>query len=194
MNKRLFNLETEIKLLDKLLESKNHTQRSISKDLGVALGVANALIKKFMKKGLLKLSSAPVKRYFYYVTTKGFVEKAKLRKEYIHSSLDFYRKVRSEYEKIFIKYKNKKIILVGTGELCEIAILSANFTESNIVSIFDPSYKEKRFCGVKVVKNIKESHFDFIFVLTRSDNALKLTESVKNKKIEMVKPKFLKVS
>ena len=80
MNKKAFNLETEIKLLDKLLESKNHTQRSISKDLGVALGVANALIKKFMKKGLLKLSSAPVKRYFYYVTTKGFVEKAKLIK------------------------------------------------------------------------------------------------------------------
>ena len=51
MNKKLTNVETEIKLFDKLSESKNHTQRSISKDLGVALGVANALIKKLSHGG-----------------------------------------------------------------------------------------------------------------------------------------------
>ena len=132
MNKKLTNVETEIKLFDKLSESKNHTQRSISKDLGIALGVANALIKKFLKKGLLKLRSAPMKRYFYYVTTEGFVEKAKLVKEYVHSSLDFYRKVRTEYDKVFKLNKNKELILVGISELTEIAILSANLSGTKI--------------------------------------------------------------
>ena len=91
------------------------------------------MIKRFVKKGLLKLNEAPMKRYLYYVTTKGFVEKARLIKEFVHSSLDFYRKAKIEFEKIFTEIKKSKyktIILTGTGELTEIAILSANLTES----------------------------------------------------------------
>ena len=193
MNKKLTNVETEIKLFDKLSESKNHTQRSISKDLGIALGVANALIKKFLKKGLLKLRSAPMKRYFYYVTTEGFVEKAKLVKEYVHSSLDFYRKVRTEYDKVFKLNKNKELILVGISELTEIAILSANLSGTKISYIYDSNHSKKFFYGIKVINNIKDSHLKYCFVLTQSYNSQKLYKKLLTKKIKLIKPKFLKM-
>ena len=49
------NVEIELKLLAKIQENKNISQRSISKELNVALGFANSLVKKFVKKGFLKL-------------------------------------------------------------------------------------------------------------------------------------------
>ena len=74
MNKEIKSIENQLKLLNKLAGKGSQTQRTISKDLNVALGVANTMIKKFVKKGLLKLNEAPMKRYLYYITAKGFVE------------------------------------------------------------------------------------------------------------------------
>ena len=72
------NIELELKILDKIEKTENLSQRIISKDLNVALGLANSLIKKFIKKGFLKLKEAPMKRYLYYITPKGMIEKTKL--------------------------------------------------------------------------------------------------------------------
>ena len=94
------NIELELKLLNEISKTKEHSQRSISKTLNVALGLANAIIKKFVKKGFLKLKQAPMKRYFYYLTPKGLVEKAKLTKEFLESSLEFYSKARENYEEL----------------------------------------------------------------------------------------------
>ena len=49
-NKLAKNVELELKILSKIEESENLSQRIISKELIVALGLANSLIKKFVKK------------------------------------------------------------------------------------------------------------------------------------------------
>ena len=69
MNKNsVKNVELELKLLNEIERKKNHSQRSLSKNLNVALGLANAILKKFVNKGVLKLKQAPMRRYFYYLT------------------------------------------------------------------------------------------------------------------------------
>ena len=50
MNKSNKNTEIELKLFNQIEKTKNHTQRSISKELNIALGLSNALIKKFLNK------------------------------------------------------------------------------------------------------------------------------------------------
>ena len=102
------NLEIQLKLINELEKNSKQSQRTISKELNVALGFANSLIKRFVKKGFLKLSEAPMKRYIYYITPKGLVEKAKLTSEYIQNSLDFYKKTKDDYEKEFKKIKKKR--------------------------------------------------------------------------------------
>ena len=92
--KKLKDVEIELKLINELQKNNEQSQRSISKELDVALGLANSLIKRFVKKGFLKLSEAPMKRYIYYLTPKGILEKTKLTSEYIQSSLEFYKKVK----------------------------------------------------------------------------------------------------
>ena len=84
------NVELELRILSKIEETENLSQRIISKELNVALGLANSLIKKFIKKGFLKLKEAPMKRYMYYLTPKGLVEKTKLTREFLETSLFFF--------------------------------------------------------------------------------------------------------
>ncbi len=197
MNKEVKSIENQLKLFNKLAGNGNKTQRTISKELNVALGVANTMIKKFAKKGLLKLNEAPMKRYFYYVTPKGFVEKARLISEFVHSSLDFYRKAKIEFEKIFLeinKNKYKTIVLTGTGELTEIAILSANLTESKNIVVYEKNYPEKKFCGVNVVDRIEKFKFKndkFVFILTQPNNSMKVYKELSKHDFKIYKPKFL---
>src|SRR3990170_4419518 len=77
------------------------TQRSLSKRIGVAVGLINALIKRSMVKGYVKARQAPYKRYAYYLTPEGFAEKSRLVGEYLQSSLEFFRKARTQYAEIF---------------------------------------------------------------------------------------------
>tara|TARA_X000000950_G_scaffold214835_1_gene258481 strand:+ start:3209 stop:3808 length:600 start_codon:yes stop_codon:yes gene_type:complete len=199
MNKSNKNTEIELKLFNQIEKTKNHTQRSISKELNIALGLSNALIKKFLNKGFLKLSQAPMKRYFYYITPRGLIEKAKLTTEFLTSSLDFYNKIRNQYEKEFNKIKKQKpskIILIGISEFTEIAILAAKITEVKIDYIVESNLKKKKFCDISIKTdinrflNLKQNIF---FVLSSQKGISNfLTKIPKNK--YLVKPDFLLLS
>ena len=91
-----------LNVLSALTEDNKITQRSLSSKLGIALGLINAYMKRAMDKGLVKIKHVPKNRYLYYLTPKGFTEKAKLTAEYLKTSLTFYRMARLECDKIFI--------------------------------------------------------------------------------------------
>ena len=86
-----------------------------------------------------------MRRYFYYLTPKGFIEKSRLTKEFLESSLEFYSKAKDDYETEFnkIKKERKFIILAGMSELTEIAILSSKILNVEVDYIFSPKIKEK---------------------------------------------------
>src|ERR1700761_4740768 len=72
------------------------SQRKLASDLGIALGLVNAYLKRCVKKGLLKISQAPPRRSAYYPTTHGFAEKSRLTVEYLSSSFSFFRHARDD--------------------------------------------------------------------------------------------------
>lgn len=199
MNKNTVkNVELELKLLNEIERKKNHSQRSLSKNLNVALGLANAIIKKFVNKGVLKLKQAPMRRYFYYLTPKGFVEKTKLTKEFLKSSLEFYSIAKDEYEKeiIKLKLKRKKIILLGKSELTEIAILAANIHNLKIESILLKTSDEKSFCGVEIVNRIDSKRYNKLntsLLLTDFSGKVDIYNDLK-KNYEISCPKFLSLN
>lgn len=197
MNKDAKSFNLELKILNEINKSKNHSQRSISKNVNVALGLANAVIRKLVKKGLLKLQEAPMRRYFYYLTPKGFIEKSRLTKEFLESSLEFYSKAKDDYETEFnkIKKERKFIILAGMSELTEIAILSSKILNVEVDYIFSPKIKEKTFCGLKVLNKLDKDKF------TKNNTNLILTEfanpkgiyNLLIKRFDVLSPKFLMI-
>jgi hypothetical protein len=135
------------------------TQMSLSKRIGVAVGLINALLKRSMNKGYVKARQAPYKRYAYYLTPKGFAEKSRLVAEYLESSLGFFRKARQQYTEIFQhagRQGLKRVALVGSGELLEIALITALAEDVALVGIVDSgSNRDQRF-GVRVVQSLAE--------------------------------------
>jgi DNA-binding MarR family transcriptional regulator len=151
------------------------SQRRMAAELGVALGLVNAYLKRSIKKGLVKVSHAPARRYAYYLTPQGFSEKSRLTVEYLSSSFSLFRKAKEDYCKVFDRAHAlglKRIVLAGKSDLCEIAILCAVDRPITIVAIVDPNDQVSPFIGVNVVRSYVDviAPFDGIVVthLTRA--------------------------
>ena len=72
------------------IENKNLiSQKSIATKLGIAVGLANAYIKRCIRKGWLKVQNIPPRRYAYYLTPEGFAKKTQLAAEYLSYSFEF---------------------------------------------------------------------------------------------------------
>jgi DNA-binding MarR family transcriptional regulator len=120
--------ETEITLgvLDAVDQNARVTQRSVASELGIALGLANAYLKRCMRKGLIKVKQIPPNRYLYYLTPKGFAEKSRLTAEYLGSSFTFFRRARAQLEAALGTCRDqgwRRVALYGQSELAEIAAL-----------------------------------------------------------------------
>jgi DNA-binding MarR family transcriptional regulator len=120
--------EIVLRLLDVVERDSAVTQRSAARELGIALGLANAYLKRCVRKGLIKVSQAPTRRYAYYLTPKGFSEKSRLTAEYLSHSFSFFRKARKQCADLFSALAaagQHRVLLIGGGDLAEIAQLVA---------------------------------------------------------------------
>jgi DNA-binding MarR family transcriptional regulator len=143
-------------LLD-AVERGDVTQRSLSRDLGIAVGLVNAYVKRCTKRGLIKVRQIPPRRYGYYLTPKGFVEKSQLVASYFVHSFDFFRRARTSCEATLsdaAKAGHKRIGLIGASELTEIAVIVATEIDVEIVVVIDSTVKRSRVLGIPVTEKL----------------------------------------
>jgi DNA-binding MarR family transcriptional regulator len=145
------------------------SQRRIAEELGIALGLVNAYLKRCVKKGLVKVSHAPARRYAYYLTPQGFAEKARLTVEYLSFSFSFFRQARADCAQVFELAKQKdfrNLVLYGKSDLAEIAILSAVECGVSIVAVVDRDTNEAPFLGREVVSSYDRlgAQFDAVVI------------------------------
>lgn len=147
--------ETEITLglLEAVHENSALTQRTVAGQLGIALGLANAYLKRCVKKGLIKVKQVPPNRYAYYLTPKGFTEKSRLTAEYLSSSFNFFRRARRECNEIFercIGVGWQRVALCGGSDLGEIAVLCARERNATLVGFIslDGDEPNAEFAGL----------------------------------------------
>lgn len=140
-------------LLTAVEQNENITQRNLAQELNIALGLVNAYIKRLIRKGHLKVSTAPLNRYSYYLTPKGFAEKARLTTEYLSFSLTFFRQARRECTALLEGCSRvgwQRVALAGVGDLAEIATLCTN-DQVQIVAVIDPGFAGETFAQMPVV-------------------------------------------
>lgn len=152
-------VETELDFLAALERGEVVTQMTLSKRLGVAVGLINALLKRAIHKGYVKTKAAPYKRYAYYVTPKGFAEKSTLVAQYLNESLAFFRIAREEYAEQFRQARNagaRRAVFAGGGELAEIALMAAREADIEVGAILDPATNKDQLHGLPVLRSIEE--------------------------------------
>lgn len=128
----------------------------VASEVGIALGLANAYLKRCVRKGLVKISEVPHRRYAYFLTPKGFAEKSRLTASYLAHSFSFFRNARAQLTDIFAEADargHRRLALIGEGDLAEIALLVARGGRTEIVRVYKDAATEasSSFDGIDAV-------------------------------------------
>ena len=127
-------------LLTSVERDGGQSQRRIASELGIALGLVNAYLRRSVKKGLVKVTAAPARRYMYYLTPQGFAEKSRLTVEYLSVSFGFFRRAKAECGAVFGMAAERgfsRVALAGVCDLAEIAMICALDTGVKVTAIVD---------------------------------------------------------
>jgi DNA-binding MarR family transcriptional regulator len=156
-------------LLNSLHEDGGRSQRRLAAELGIALGLVNAYLKRCVNKGLVKVQNVPARRYAYYLTPKGFAEKSRLTVTFLSQSFSFFRQAKGDCVAMFEAAKLRglrTIVLMGRSELAEIAVLCGIESGVEIVALIDAKTKSGRFLGIPLVASIDaiDRNFDAVVI------------------------------
>jgi DNA-binding MarR family transcriptional regulator len=165
--------EIVLKLLTAVEKDHLLTQRRIAGDLGIALGLANAYLKRCVKKGYVKVTQVPASRYAYFLTSQGFAEKSRLTAQYLTQGFHFFRIARQQFDALFEECGRDghgRVVLHGLTDLAEIAVLSARNRPVRIVAVVDASTKRKGYDGIPIVAELPEpQEFDAVVITDIGD-------------------------
>src|SRR5271157_1775922 len=147
------NQRIMLELLQSVERDGGQSQRRLAAELGIALGLVNAYLKRCIKKGLVKVSEAPARRYAYYLTPQGFAEKSRLTVEYLSYSFGFFRQAKTDCSELFRAAKIQgvtTVLLAGQSDLAEIAALCAMEQAISIVGVVQAKAAQSQFIGLPV--------------------------------------------
>lgn len=146
-----------LELLQAIDEKDDISQRHLAQQMGVALGLANSYLKRCVKKGLVKMKTAPANRYLYYLTPHGFAEKARLTGEFLSTSLALFRQSGDEYSQVFgdcIARAQTRIVFAGLSDLTEIAYMRSLQAEVQVLGVYQPGAADSGFFDLTVVESL----------------------------------------
>jgi DNA-binding MarR family transcriptional regulator len=145
--------QRELTVLDAITRDERITQRNLSAQLGIALGLTNMYLKRLIRKGYIKCVNVQSNRLLYLITPQGIAEKSRLTYEFMDYSLHLYRDVRQHLSEVLrpcSQGNGQRIAVYGTGEPAELAYLSLREHGLEPVAIFDRE-GGGRFLGLAVL-------------------------------------------
>lgn len=139
------------------------SQRRLAERLGIALGLANLLMRRVIAKGWVKVIHIRANRVRYLLTPAGIAAKARLTREYLEGTLQFYADARERIRERFAELSRadgwrsdgdgqpcvKRIVFYGANEIAEIGYVSLQETDLQLVGVVDPR-RAKPFFGLPV--------------------------------------------
>jgi DNA-binding MarR family transcriptional regulator len=144
-------------LLDAIEAGDAASQRRLASRLGIALGLTNLLLRRVVAKGWVKVVHVQANRVSYLLTPAGIAAKARLTREYLAGTIQFYADARERVCERFAELSTefhgdgapKRIVFYGAGEIAEIGYVSLQETEFTLIGVVDAS-RRKSFFGIPV--------------------------------------------
>jgi DNA-binding MarR family transcriptional regulator len=174
------------KILDKIESGHPVSQRTLAKELGIALGLTNLLVRRIVSKGWVKITSVKPNRISYLITPAGVAEKQRITRAYFSNTVRLYtetrERIRERLHALSTEWPapvhrnggaaEKRIVFYGAGEVAEIGYISLQGTDLRLVGIVD-DVKRGSFFGLPVsapeqlgAMRINDESFDFVVVMT----------------------------
>jgi len=169
----------DLQLLEEIEQNPRISQRELSNKFGIALGVTNACIKRMARRVFFFLIRLPPRRIAYYVTPKGFSEKAKLTLHFLSYNIQHYTEMKKLISKRLLEIKNSganRVLFCGVGDEMEVAYITLQGVNLNLVGIVDVDEKNlgkiifgHRVMGIKELRGLKP---DAVLITSRQDGDL----------------------
>lgn len=172
--------EIVLRLLEQVADDESLSQARFAKQVGIAKGLANAYFNRCLQKGWIKLRQVPKQRFFYYLTPKGFAEKASLTAEFLSASYTFYRRARADLGDAMERAAgngHKRLAMLGDGELAEIAAIVSDEHAIEIVGFVAEGSKRHRIAGRPVVGRLDELDAADAVILAMVEDARPLLDA-----------------
>ncbi len=156
-NKHNGNLEgesyRELRLLEEVDATPQVSQRHLARSLGIALGVANLLVRNLVKKGYIKTTRVGWKRWVYVLTPAGVTHKVQLTLRYVERFHDHYRRVRQLLREDLSAYTigpDSRIAIYGATEMSEMMFLVLRDMGVTRIEVFDRAGAGERCLGMPI--------------------------------------------
>jgi DNA-binding MarR family transcriptional regulator len=144
----------QLKLLTEVYDAPDVTQRDLSRRLGIALGLTNALMRNLAQKGYIRVTRARWQRRLYALTPKGFTRKVQLTVSYIQRFLGHYQTIRQTLRQELAPlelHAESRVAIFGTGELAELVYLGLREAGIEEIDIYAPSNPANgKFLGARI--------------------------------------------
>ncbi len=146
-NSNIFKPSGEIRDLRLLEELEKHpiiSQRELSHKFGIALGVTNACLKRMARKGWIRVIGLNHRKIGYYLTPKGFSERAKLTVHLISCTIQHYSELKKIISQRLLEMQSngvQRIVFYGVSDEMEVAYITLQGVNLHLVGIVEDDEK-----------------------------------------------------
>lgn len=141
----------EYRILSLVSAATPVTQRLLARDLGVALGLANQVVRRLIDRGWIEICRDRRRACRYRVTPGGFREKARLEAARLEETISLFAETRDRLRDALRQLAAewpagdsaskgngaKRVVLYGHGEMAQIAYLAMCDTDLQLVGVVD---------------------------------------------------------
>ena len=98
-------------------------QRQLAEELGISLGLANTFLKTILNKGWIRARKVKARRWLYFLTPQGSLEKSRLTLNYLQRTLKSFRDLRNKADQLLADLNRngiEGIHLIGEEDFIDI--------------------------------------------------------------------------
>ena len=124
-------------LFEKVEKNKRINQRQLAKELGISLGLTNAFIQKVLQKGWMRARQVSARRWIYFLTPQGAMEKSRLTASYLRRSIDYFRDLKQRVNHKLNELAGqgvKGLHIYGKSDLAEVVTLCLPLWDIELLS------------------------------------------------------------
>jgi DNA-binding MarR family transcriptional regulator len=170
----------DLRLLEELEKNPIISQRELSHKFGIALGVTNACLRRMARKGLIQIRGFNHRKIGYYLTPKGFAEKAKLTLHLITYIVQHYSELKKIISQRLLEMQRnglQRVVFYGVSDEMEVAYVTLQGVNLKLVGIVedDERIKPRIIFGYELepVSRVQELKPDCILITSLSENEKK---------------------
>ena len=150
--------EYDRQILQAIASSDRVTQRSLSGELGVALGLTNLLIRRLVGKGYVRMSKMGTRHVRYFMTPAGLEALGRATRASMANTVHLYTETREHIRASLtdlsqrcapVANGEKRVVFYGAGDVAEIAYVSLQRTDLTLVGVVDDK-KRGRFFDLEI--------------------------------------------